>query len=201
MGSWRLWVLGVLTLLALTIWLLPLPETARLFLLATAAFAAVFVAFEAGGKGKVFAALISAALALYLAVTLGRGLLLIQSGDPVGLLLGLALLVLPLLGGWSMLREIYFGSQIQQMGQELEAAGALPEDRLPRSPAGRIDRQAADAQFAPFAQQVEAEPTSWANWFRLALAYDASGDRKRARKSMRTALALRQGKKPKSLSL
>jgi Flp pilus assembly protein TadD len=43
---------------------------------------------------------------------------------------------------------------------------------------------------------VEADPDAWERWFELATAYDAAGDRKRARKAMRTAIALHAGDAP-----
>jgi Flp pilus assembly protein TadD len=42
---------------------------------------------------------------------------------------------------------------------------------------------------------VEQDPASWRAWFRLGLAYDASGDRRRARGAIRRAIAL-QGAEP-----
>jgi Flp pilus assembly protein TadD len=38
--------------------------------------------------------------------------------------------------------------------------------------------------------QAEAAPEDWRSWYRLALAYDAAGDRTRARAAARHALAL-----------
>ena len=38
--------------------------------------------------------------------------------------------------------------------------------------------------------EVEAAPEDWRGWYRLAHAYDLSGDRKRARSSMRHAIEL-----------
>ncbi|KTR54674.1 hypothetical protein SA11R_08410, partial [Rothia kristinae] len=59
---------------------------------------------------------------------------------------------------------------------------------------GRIDREAADAAFPARRAEVEREPEDWRAWFRLALAYDAAGDRKRARRAMRDAVALDRGR-------
>ena len=67
---------------------------------------------------------------------------------------------------------------------------ACPVDDLPRRPSGRVDRGAADAQFARMREETEATRTSWRAWFRLALAYDAAGDRTRARAAARHAIAL-----------
>lgn len=201
MGSYRLFITAAITLAALTVLALPLAFGAKLFLLTVGAFCAVFIAVDAGGRGKTFAALTIAALTLYLLVTAQRGFLLLGEAGLVGNLLGAALLVLPALGAWSMVREIIFGSRTQALAQELANTGELPEDTLLRSASGRIDRAAADAQFTGYAAATEADPQNWKNWFRLSLAYDASGDRKRARKAMRTAIALHRGKNPAQLSI
>ncbi len=201
LNSLKLFMGLALGLLAVTIWLLPLPTGSRLFLLTVTVFGLVFVTVEAGGKGKTFAALTIAALSLYLLVTAGRGVLLIQTGGFYGALLGVSLILLPCLGAWAMVREIIFGARAQQLAQELEASGQLPVDDLPRSASGRIDRQAADQDFASYASQVEADPHSWPAWFRLSLAYEAAGDRKRARQALRTAMALHQGKTPAQLTI
>ncbi|WP_237198500.1 hypothetical protein [Rothia nasimurium] len=201
MTSLRAFTAGAITLAVLTVLILPLPLGTRLFLLAVGVFCAVFIAVDAGGRGKAFAALVTVALSLYLVLTAQRGFIFLQNAGALGALLGGALIVLPVLGAWAMIREIIFGSRTQALGQELAAAGELPEDTLPRTEAGRIDRAAADSQFTHYATATEKDPTSWKNWFHLSLAYDASGDRKRARKAMRTAIALRRGKNPTQVTI
>lgn len=111
----------------------------------------------------------------------------INTGEPIAIVMGLAVLVIPALGVWILIREILFGLRTEKMGKTLAALGELPED-LPRMPSGRFVREAADADFPNHQRDVEANPESWKSWYRLALAYDASGDRKRARTSMRTAV-------------
>jgi Flp pilus assembly protein TadD len=49
---------------------------------------------------------------------------------------------------------------------------------------------AADAAFQGYADAVERDPEEWRAWLRLGLAYDASGDRRRARAAVRRAIAL-----------
>jgi Flp pilus assembly protein TadD len=61
---------------------------------------------------------------------------------------------------------------------------------LPRRASGRIEREAADAHFEVIRTEVEAAPDDWRGWYRLAQAYDLSGDRKRARSAMRHAIEL-----------
>jgi len=124
------------------------------------------------------------------AVLLGwRGVLLIGTGDPVAVVLGLAVLVIPVLGAYLVWRELQFGRRTEALARELEAVGGLPVDDLPRRPSGRIDRAAADAAFEKYRLEAEAAPDDWRVWFRLSTAYDAAGDRRRARSTMRTAIA------------
>jgi hypothetical protein len=124
------------------------------------------------------------------AVLLGwRGVLLIGTGDPVAIVLGIAVLVIPLLGAYLVWRELQFGRQTEVLARELEASGGLPVDDLPRRPSGRIDRAAADEAFGKYKAEAEAAPDDWRVWFRLSTAYDAAGDRKRARATMRAAIS------------
>lgn len=200
MKSLRLFVLLAVVLVLATVWVLPVPSGARLFITVVLAFCAVFVFVDATGKGRTFAALTVALLVLYLVVTFQRGVVLLLSGQPVGILLGLGLVVLPVLGAWSLVREVLFASRVQQLADRLEAEGGLPEDDLPRTPAGRIDREAADADFPRWQHEAEEHPEDWRSWFRLSWAYDASGDRKRARRAMRDAVAVRRGREPGRLA-
>lgn len=129
-------------------------------------------------------------LLLYLVAVGWRGVVLLRSGSPVGLLLGLALLALPVVAMWAVVRELRFGVATEILGEELAERGALPADDLPRSPGGRVDRAAADAWFEGFRREVEERPDAWEGWFRLACGYDAAGDRRRGRAAMRRAIEL-----------
>jgi Tfp pilus assembly protein PilF len=86
--------------------------------------------------------------------------------------------------------ELRFGQATQRLADTLDADvdddPAVPE--LPRTPSGRVDRSAADAVFEVRRAEVEADPDNWQRWYRLALAYDAAGDRRRARAAMRDAI-------------
>jgi hypothetical protein len=128
---------------------------------------------------------------LFYAVLIGaKGLALLSSGSLAGVLLGLAVLVLPLLAVVVAWREIQFGRRCARLAGELAAQGGLPVDDLPRRPSGRVDRDAADVEFGRMRAETEAAPDDWRAWFRLSLAYDAAGDRTRAREAARHALAL-----------
>jgi hypothetical protein len=129
-------------------------------------------------------------LGVYLVLVGWRGVLLVRTGDVVGVGLGLAVLVLPAVAAVVVAREVRFGLATERMARELEAAGALPVDDLPRRPSGRVVREAADLAFAGRRAEVEAAPGDWRAWYRLALAYDDAGDRRRAREAMRHAARL-----------
>jgi len=129
-------------------------------------------------------------LALYVWVVATRATALIRTGEPVGIGLGIAFWILPPLVIWLVAREWRLAVDVQRMADELAAADELPVDDLPRSPGGRIDRAAARAAFEPARELAEAEPDDWRSWYHLAFAYDAAGDRRRARESLRKASRL-----------
>ena len=133
-------------------------------------------------------------LALDLAFTAQYAFLLIGSNPPAAKGLGIALLVLPLAGAWALVAELVFLVRGQRLLKLLGAEGGLPVDDLPRLPSGRPDPAAADLEFPRYQAEVEADPASWRAWLRLGLAYDASGDRRRARWATRKAIALERGR-------
>ena len=202
-GPWwtslRLWAVCACALMVLTVLILPLPLTVRALILGVLIFSAVFVAVDAGGWGKTFAAMTCALLALYLAHIAQQGFVMLASGSVAGIVLGAGMILLPILGAWALVREVLFGARIQRMARELAASNELVEDNLPRTPSGRVDREAAAAEFESFAEAVEQEPNNWKAWFNLSCMYDAGGERKRARAAMRNAWALRSGGQAKAI--
>lgn len=139
---------------------------------------------------KVAGLVMAALLVLYLVVVAQYALVLIGTEVPVAVAMGVALLVLPLIGAWALAVELIFAFRAERLLGVLRAEDGLPVDDLPRLPSGRPDPAAADAQFPIYQAEVEAAPDSWRAWFRLSLAYDASGDRKRARWAMRESIKL-----------
>ncbi|BDZ43902.1 membrane protein [Paraoerskovia sediminicola] len=129
-------------------------------------------------------------LALYVWQIAGRAVALIGTGAPVAIFIGVGVAVIPLVVIFLIGKEFHLAATVQRMADTLAAEGGLPVDDLPRSPGGRIDRAAADEAFVPYREAVEADPQDWGAWYRLAFAYDASGDRKRARSSLRTAASI-----------
>ncbi|MEZ0049452.1 hypothetical protein ABIA30_000442 [Mycobacterium sp. MAA66] len=125
---------------------------------------------------------------------LGRsGVILMQSGKPAAIGLGIGIFVLPLIGLWAMVATLRAGFAHQRLARLAYQEGVeLDVSELPRRPSGRIERDAADALFESVRDEVEAAPDDWRGWYRLARAYDYAGDRSRARETIRKAVQLEQ---------
>lgn len=136
------------------------------------------------------ALLMAGLLALYLWATAYQAWVMIASGQPVAVVMGVALLILPAVGVWALVRELMFGFRSASLGKQLAAEGEMPFSDVEHTASGRVDRAIADAAFPSYAEAVDADSESWRAWFRLGIAYDAAGDRKRARASIRQAIAL-----------
>ena len=125
-------------------------------------------------------------------VLLGRaGVLLVASGRPAAIGLGVAIFLLPVVGLWAMVATLRAGFAHQRLARLAKEQGMeLDVDALPRRPSGRIEREAADELFDSVRTEVEEHPDDWVRWYRLARAYDYAGDRSRARETMRKAVAM-----------
>ncbi|CAN5167673.1 tetratricopeptide repeat protein [soil metagenome] len=141
-------------------------------------------------RGRIAAIVMALLLLLYLVFVFTYALRLLTIDLAVAKVMGIALIVLPLIGGWALGVELLFGVRADRLATTLEREGALPVDDLPKSPSGRVNREAADAEFPRYQAETEANPDSWRAWFRLGLAYDASGDRRRARWATRESIRL-----------
>jgi hypothetical protein len=141
-------------------------------------------------RAKLGVAVVTLGLALYLVFTVQRGWIMLTDDSLVAKALGVALFALPVVGAWTLIRELLFGAGTERLAGILENEGGLPPDTLPRTPGGRIVREAADAEFEKYRTEAEAAPDDWRSWFRLSCAYDAAGDRKRARATMRQAIRM-----------
>jgi cytochrome c-type biogenesis protein CcmH/NrfG len=142
-------------------------------------------------KGRIAALVMCVLLVLYLVLVAQRAVLFIATGEILAVLIGVALFVLPVIGVFALLAEVRFGIRTEQIVKQLENEDELPVDDVPRRASGRYEREAADAAFPRYAAAVEAAPDDWRAWFRLGLAYDACGDRRRARGAIRRAIRLR----------
>jgi hypothetical protein len=130
------------------------------------------------------------ALAAYFGLIGYRGIYLLGQSRAELKLLGIAVLVLPLVGVWVVVAELRFGLATQRLAHVLDDDVDEPDEpELPRLPSGRVDRRAADELFEQRRIDLEADPANWRRWYELARAYDFAGDRRRARWAMREAIA------------
>ncbi|GAA2086238.1 hypothetical protein GCM10009840_24680 [Pseudolysinimonas kribbensis] len=141
-------------------------------------------------RTRIAVVVMAALLLLYLLFALRYGIVLIRVGQPVAIGLGIGMIVLPLLALGLVAAEIVFAVRAEGLAKRLEAEGGLPTEQLPLTASGRVERSAADALFPVYKAAVDADPENWRPWYRLALAYDAAGDRRRARWATRTAIRL-----------
>ncbi|MFD4420500.1 hypothetical protein ACFWN7_03220 [Agromyces sp. NPDC058484] len=140
------------------------------------------------------AILMAVLLAIYLALVGWRAVQFVATGEPVAVAMGIALVVLPIIAAWALWRELAFGVRSQALVRRLEAEGGV-DLGIPLLPSGRPERAAADAAFGAFRAAAEAEPESWRAWLRLGMAYDAAGDRRRARSAVRRAITLERAER------
>lgn len=141
-------------------------------------------------RTRIAVVVMAALLLLYLGFAVRYGVVLVRVGTPVAIGLGIGMLVLPLLALGLTAAEVVFAIRAERLGRRLEAEGGLPTEQLPLSASGRIERAAADELFPSYKAAVDADPEDWRTWYRLALAYDAAGDRRRARWATRTSIRL-----------
>ncbi|MEV7793815.1 tetratricopeptide repeat protein [Streptomyces sp. NPDC087512] len=141
-------------------------------------------------RAKISYVITAAVLVFYFALVGSRGVMLIEAGTPLTVVLGVAVLILPVIGVWFLWKNTQFVRRANRLAAELDAEGGLPVDELRRTPSGRIDRDSADEVFARRKAEAEAAPDDWRSWFRLAVAYQDARDTPRARKAMQRAIAL-----------
>ncbi|HEY4269415.1 MAG TPA: hypothetical protein VGM94_14625 [Galbitalea sp.] len=139
-------------------------------------------------KNFVAAIVMAVLLVLYLVLAIQHAFVLLGTDLLLARLEGIALIVLPIIGFWVLIVELLFGVRAARLLRLMTELDALPVDDLPHKPSGRADREAADLEFPRYQAEVEASPDDWTRWYRLALAYDASGDRRRARWATRRAI-------------
>jgi hypothetical protein len=134
------------------------------------------------------------ALVVYFVVLARTAVALIRTGTPAALALGIGVLILPIVGAWAMVATLRAGLAHQRLVRLAREDGMdLDVSELPRTPGGRIQREAADALFVTVRAEVDADPDNWRRWYRLARAYDYAGDRGRARETMRRAVEMQAG--------
>lgn len=129
-------------------------------------------------------------LLLYIALLANTGVTLLLTGIWVGQLMGAMILAFPIVGVWAIIVEFRFGLAAEKLAARISAEGAWPDLGIEFRPSGRAIRASADAAFAKWSVAAAENETDFHSWFNLSLAYDACGDRRRARGAMRKAIAL-----------
>ena len=128
-----------------------------------------------------------AALAVIYVVLLGqKAVLLLLEASLVAKAMGVALLVLPLIAAWAILTEIKFGIDAEKLARR----NTEPPMEFELRPSGKPTKESAQVEFERIKSQVSQDLSNWELWFRLGECYEASGDRKLARKSIRKAIKL-----------
>ena len=138
---------------------------------------------------RIGVALIAAALVLYFVLMGQKAVLFITSGDAVGIGMGIALIVLPLIGAWALYREVRFGMQSEKLGTRLDAEGGMPTAESELTPSGRIAKADAEPMIQRYTAAAE-QADDWRSYYRLGVVQDAAGRRKDARASIRAAISL-----------
>lgn len=127
---------------------------------------------------------------VYVVLLANTAITLLLVDELVAKVMGFFILVFPIFAIWLIIRELLFGIQVERYATKVEDAGQWPHFDFELRPSGRPTRESADRVFQNFAKNAAEQPESALAWFSLGLAYDAAGDRPRARKAMRKALAL-----------
>lgn len=145
-------------------------------------------------KTRIGVVLIAAALVLYFFLMGQKAVLFIGSGNSIAIVMGIALLVLPLIGVWALVREIQFGVQAERLGARLDSEGGMPAAETELRPSGRIAKADAEPLIQRYTVLADAAADDWRARYRLGVVQDAAGRRKDARASIRAAIELSQRK-------
>ena len=106
----------------------------------------------------------AAAFAVYAVLVAWRGWDFIASGEPAAVGLGLAVLLLPVLAGWLVWREVRFGFRMQEL-------------------AGRID-MVDEHNLEERIEAAQAAPDDWLAWYWAGVGLLEAGDKKQARAAL-----------------
>lgn len=122
-------------------------------------------------RGRHIALVMAAAFAVYAVLVAWRGWDFVASGEPAAVGLGLAVLVLPLLAGWLVWREVRFGFRMQELGSRIET----------------VDERSLDERLAA----AQADPDDWRAWYWAGVGLLDAGDKKQARAALEHAWRVR----------
>ena len=144
-------------------------------------------------SSKLSAIVMGALTLIYVFLLSNTGFTMLGYDSAIAKAMGALILVFPVLAIWLTIAEFRFGIQIERLSKQIEAAGSWPQLDFEFRPSGRPTKESAVKVFGEYAKKVEADEGNYLNWFALGLAYDAAGDRRRARAAMRRALKINRG--------
>lgn len=138
---------------------------------------------------KLSIAVMTTLAGLYLFFMFERGLVLLADDNFLIKVFGLLLFVFPMVAAWGIWRELSFGFKSERLAKKIEPE-VFEALEFEFRPSGRPTKESSMRVFAKIKELTEQDPTLWQNWYLLALAYEGNGDRTRARKCVREAIAL-----------
>ena len=141
-------------------------------------------------KTKLWVGAILALFAFYLVASFGSAMRFLNAAEPMAKAIGAAALVLPLVGVWILIREVLFGARTQKMAPHPRIRGAAAGGHPAAHPVRTHHQGRRGRGLRAVPPGGRGQPGELAFLHRLALAYDAAGDRPRARKSMKQAIGL-----------
>lgn len=137
-------------------------------------------------SAKIWALVMTALAVIYVLLLGQKAILLLLEDNWVAKAMGAALIFLPLVAAWAILTEVKFGIDAERLAR----SNTQPQLSFELRPSGRPTKESAQAEFERIKSLVSQDLENWELWFRLGECYDASGDRKLARKSIRKAIKL-----------
>lgn len=147
-------------------------------------------------RTKIWVVVMTLLALTYVLLLGGRAFALLEEDSPVAVAMGAGMLLFPIVAIWAIWKEIQFGFAAEALTKRALSEN-LAELELELRPSGRATKESAAKAFEALKQDFD--ETQWTAWYLLSEAYEASGDRKRARSSMRKALLLaKQSKAPQA---
>ncbi len=140
-------------------------------------------------RTKIWVVLMTSLALSYVIIFGSRAVVLVQEPQLIPKLIGISMFVFPAVAIWSIAIEIRFGFASEKLSKQLESEN-FPELELDLRPSGRATKESAASAFEKAKAQLESKDSDWRLWFRLGEAYEAAGDRKRARAAIREAIRL-----------
>lgn len=137
---------------------------------------------------KLWLAVMVAITLLYAFLLFERGVVLLQDGQPVAVIMGVAILVFPMLALATIFFEIRFGLRLAKL-EKLFLASGMESPGYELRPSGRVEPESGKRIFEQLKSDLEKDEQNFLLWYLLADSYDKLGDRKRARQAARQAIS------------